>query len=154
MKVTIEQMPELRLGAVRHVGPYMGIGRAFARLGEIVEKSGVARTSDMAMLGVFHDDPRTTAESELRSDAALTFPADARIPKGLEERRLPAGRYARTTHIGPYEGLGDVWARLRRDWLAASGEQPANRPSFEIYRNTPETVPKQELRTDLFMPLR
>lgn len=154
MNVTIEQMPELRLGAVRHVGPYMGIGRAFARLGEIVAKSGIARTPDMAMVGVFHDDPGRTPESQLRSDAGLTFPADAKIPQGLEERRLAAGRYARTTHIGPYDGLGPVWGSLRRDWLSASGEQPADRPSFEIYRNTPETVPPRELRTDLYMPLR
>src|SRR5918999_1285560 len=41
MDVAIETMPDLRVGAVRHVGPYMQINRAFTRLGEIVNTAGV-----------------------------------------------------------------------------------------------------------------
>jgi AraC family transcriptional regulator len=153
MNVTIEKMPELRVGAVRHTGPYMQINDAFARLGKIVEKEGVAKKPEMAMVAIFHDDPDTTPPSELRSEAGLTFPADARLPKGLEEHRLPAGRYARTTHVGPYEELGDTWARLMGEWLPASNERIRNSPSYEIYRNTPETAKPQDLRTDLYVPL-
>ena len=153
MNVTIEKMPELRVGAVRHTGPYMQINHAFARLGEIVEKEGVAKKPAMAMVAIFHDDPDTTPPSELRSEAGLTFPADARLPKGLDEHRLPAGRYARTTHVGPYEELGDTWARLMGEWLPASNERIRNSPSYEIYRNTPETSKPEDLRTDLYVPL-
>jgi AraC family transcriptional regulator len=89
----------------------------------------------------------------MRSDAGLTFPADARLPKGLKEHRLPGGRYAHTTHIGPYEELGDTWARLMGEWLPASNERVRNSPSYEIYRNTPETAKPEDLRTDLYVPL-
>ena len=153
MDVSIDKMPELHVGAVRHVGPYMQINRAFARLGEIVNTAGVEKTADMAMLAVYHDDPETTPPNELRSDAGLTFSAKARLPKGLEEHRLPAGRYARTTHVGPYEELGDVWARFMGEWLPASGERIRSSPSYEIYRNTPENAKPHELRTDLYIPL-
>jgi AraC family transcriptional regulator len=153
MDVTIETMPELRVGAVRHIGPYMQINQAFNQLHEITSGAGLKPTPDMALLAIYHDDPETTALSELRSDAGLTFPAGARLPKGLEERRLPAGRYARTTHVGPYEELGDVWARFMGEWLPASGERIRNGPSFELYRNTPENAPPRDLRTDLYIPL-
>jgi AraC family transcriptional regulator len=154
MDVTIEKMPELRVGAVRHTGPYMQINKAFAKLGEIAKTAGVEKKGDMAMLAIYHDDPETTPPSELRSDAGLTFAKEARLPKGLEEHKLPAGRYARTTHVGPYEELGDVWTRFMGEWLPASGERLADSPSYEIYRNTPENVKPQELRTDLYVPLR
>jgi AraC family transcriptional regulator len=154
MDVTIEKMPELRVGAVRHTGPYMQINKAFAKLGEIVKTSGVEKKADMAMLAIYHDDPESTPPSELRSDAALTFPKETRLPKELQEQKLPAGRYARTTHVGPYEELGDVWARFMGEWLPASGERLADGPSYEIYRNTPENAPKDKLRTDLYIPLK
>lgn len=153
MDVSIERMPRLRVGAVRHTGPYMQINHAFAKLGDIVESAGVEKNKDMAMLAIFHDDPETTSPDELRADAGLTFAADARLPNGLEEHWLPAGRYAHTTHIGPYEELGDAWARLRGEWLPASGERLRDAPSLEIYRNTPENAAPGELRTDLYIPL-
>ena len=153
MNVTIEEMPELRVGAVRHVGPYNQIPNAFVKLGEIVKRAGLQPHNGMTMLAIYHDDPETTPQDELRSDAGLTFPTKARMPEGLRELTLPSGRYARTTHIGPYEELGDAWARFMGEWLPRSAERLAESPSYEIYRNTPENAEKHELRTDLYIPL-
>jgi AraC family transcriptional regulator len=154
MDVTIEQMPELRVGAVHHVGPYNQIPNAFRKLGEIANTAGVVEKPGVAMLAIYHDDPETTPANELRSEAALTFGPDVKLPAGLDEQRLPGGRYAHTTHVGPYEELGDVWARFMGEWLPASGERLGNSPSYEIYRNTPMDTPKEKLRTDLYIPLR
>jgi AraC family transcriptional regulator len=153
MDVRVERMPSLRVGAVRHTGPYLQINHAFERLGDIVDRAGVEKNADMAMLAIFHDDPESTPPAELRADAGLTFAADARLPKELEERWIPAGRYAHTTHIGPYEELGNAWARLKGEWLPSSGERLRDAPSFEIYRNTPETAEPRELRTELYIPV-
>lgn len=153
MNVSIEKLPKLRVGAVRHIGPYVHINHAFARLGAIVASAGVQKNADMSMLTIFHDDPDTTPAAELRADAGLTFAADAQLPNGLQEHWLPAGRYAHTTHIGPYEELGDAWARLKGEWLRDSGERLRNAPSYEVYRNTPENAQPRELRTDLYIPL-
>jgi AraC family transcriptional regulator len=153
MKVTIETMPELRVGAVRHVGSYMDINRAFGKLGEIVARAGVQKRPEMVMLAIYYDDPQTTPAAKLRSDAALSFPRNAQLPNDLAERTLAGGRYARTTHVGSYHTLGVVWARLVGEWLPASGERMSTIPSYEIYRNSPETTQPQDLRTDLYIPL-
>jgi len=153
MDVSIDQMPELRVGAVRHTGPYMQINRAFAKLGEIVDNAGVKKTKERAMLAIYYDDPETTPPEQLRSEAALTFPENTTLPRGLEEHTIPGGRYAKTTFVGPYEKLGDVWARFMGEWLPASGERVRNSPSYEIYRNTPEDTKPEDLRTDLYIPL-
>ena len=146
-------MPPLRVGAVRHVGSYMDIGAAFAKLGEILARAGVQQRPEMMMLAIYYDDPQTTPAPKLRSDAAFSFPRHAQIPKDLTERMIPGGRYARTTHIGPYPSLGDAWSRLIREWLPTSGERMGTTGSYEIYRNTPETTEPQDLRTDLYIPL-
>jgi AraC family transcriptional regulator len=152
MDVTIKEMPELRVATVSHRGPYNRISEAFARLGQLAAGAHLFGP-ESAMLAIYHDDPETTPEPELRSDAAIVVSRDAKIPADMGELRLPAGRYACTTHFGPYERLGDAWARLMGEWLPKSGLRIADGMSYEIYRNTPAEVPKAELRTELYVPL-
>jgi AraC family transcriptional regulator len=153
MDVEIKQMPELRVATLRHVGPYNRISRAFERLHQIAGKQQLFGP-DSAMLAIFHDDPETTPPSELRSDAGLVVSANASIPGELAEQRLPAGRYARTVHRGPYEQLGDSWSRFMGEWLRTSGQRMVEKGlAYELYRNTPADVPKDELITELYLPL-
>jgi len=153
VNVTIETLPVRRLATVRHVGLYAEIGEAFHRLGLIAAESGLYAHCEPAMLALFYDDPETTPAAELRSDAALVVPAGIAMPPGLSEAMLPAGRYAKTTHRGPYTGLGDVWARLMGEWLPRSGQRVGAGPSYEVYVNDPRSTAKADLLTDLYLPL-
>ena len=152
MEIEIKEMPELRVATVSHVGPYNRISEAFARLGEIAGREQLVGPS-AEMLGIYHDDPEITPAAELRSEAALTVPPDAKLPKELGERRVPGGRYASTRHVGPYEELPDAWARFMGQWLPRSGHRLRESVSYEIYRNTPADVPKEKLETELYIPL-
>ena len=154
MQVEIKDMPELRVGTVRHIGPYNLIYRGFERLGAIVGPAGLLRDpSQTMMLAIYHDDPECTPLEKLRSDAGLTVPDGTPLPDGLEEQRIAGGRYASTVHEGPYARLGDTWARFMGEWLPASGRRLGAGPSYEVYQNTPENVPEEELRTELYVPL-
>ena len=152
MHVDITDMQELRIATLRHIGPYNRISETFARLGEIVGAAGLIGPDTM-MLAIYHDDPETTAPQDLRSDAAITMSPEATLPDGLVEQRIPAGRYACTTHLGPYEQLADTWERFMGEWLPRSGQRFGQGVSFEVYRNTPGQVPENELRTDIYIPL-
>lgn len=154
MNVTIENMPALRVAAVHHVGPYERISEAFQRLGTITGRAGLRRFPETVMLAIYHDDPETTPPDQLQSDAGLTVPEGVALPEGLTEKRLPAGRYARTTHVGPYTQLGDAWSRFMGQWLPQSGHRVGAGSSYEVYRNDPTNTPPDELRTDLYLPLR
>ena len=153
MNVEITAMPEQRVGAVRHTGPYNQIGEAFGRLGAIAEAAGLFSNSGASMIALYHDDPDSTPVDQLRSDAGITVLENAVLPPELTEQRLPAGRYARTVHAGDYATLGDTWARFLGEWLPASGEQLASGPSYERYLNTPMNTPKDALRTEIYIPL-
>lgn len=152
MNVSIETRAELRVACVRHVGPYSRISEAFARLGELAASSGLFRARP-TMLAIYHDDPETTPEAALRSDAGLVVTKEARLPPELDEQLLPAGRYAKTLHCGSYTELGDAWARFMGQWLPHSGERLGDGAPYEIYLNTPMDVPPEQLRTELYLPL-
>lgn len=156
--VEIEARPELRVAAVRHVGPYAQVAAAFQKLGELAGRAGLfaeaMRTREAPkMVGLYHDDPESVPATELRADAGLVISESAALPDGLSEVRIPAGRYARALHKGPYDQLGDVWARFFGEWLPESGERMGPGPSFELYRNSPMTAKPHELETELYLPL-
>lgn len=153
MNVDIKQLPAQRVATVRHVGAYNRISEAFARLGDLAGQAGLI-TGRPTMIALFHDLPEITPEAELRSDAGIVVPDAAALPSNLGEQRLPAGRYACTLHVGPYEQAGDAWSRFMGEWLPRSGERMAGDGTcFEVYLNTPADVPKTELETELYIPL-
>ena len=152
MHVTVVERPQIRAAACRHTGPYSAISEAFARLHTRAAPAGLLRPG-AEMIAIYHDDPETTAEADLRSDAALSVPPDAAIPEGLSEIVIPEGRYASTTHTGPYQGLGDAWAQLMGEWLPRSGFRLGPGVSYEVYRNNPTNAAPEQLRTELFAPV-
>jgi len=153
MDVEIKKMPEQRVAAVRHVGPYNQIGQAFGRLGEIAGPAGLFTNPNAAMIALYHDDPESTPADELRSDAGVAVASGVALPNELAEHRLPAGRYAKTVHVGSYEKLGDTWARFLGEWLPESGERLRDGPSYERYVNDPRTTPKERLITEIYVPI-
>src|SRR3954470_1568407 len=113
LNVQIETEAEKRVAVVSHRGPYDTITEAFERLNQLAEGARLVDTPVAALVGIYYDDPQTTPPAELRSEAGIVVPPNVALPPGLTEARIPAGKYARTTHVGPYEQLGEVWARFR-----------------------------------------
>jgi AraC family transcriptional regulator len=153
VNVEISEMPEMKAGGIRHVGPYNQISQAFGQLGAIAGPAGLFQHPGAAMIAIYHDLPAATPPEQLRSDAGVVVTGDTPLPDGLTEQRLPAGRYARTKHVGPYEQLPGVWTRFLGEWLPAHGHRLRETPTYEIYRNDPTTVKPEELETDLYAPL-
>jgi AraC family transcriptional regulator len=153
MEIEIKELPEFRVGAVRHVGPFDQIGPAFERLGAIAGPAGLFGRPDTFMLGIYHDDPESTPAAELRSDAAIVVPENVPLPDELSEQRLPAGRYACAVHVGPYEGLGEAWRHLTAELVPEHGQRVRDGASYEFYHNNPGQVAPEELRTELCIPV-
>ena len=72
---------------------------------------------------------------------------------GLESGQLPAHRALRVDHIGPYRHLGNAWStavgcQRNRHKLNKSV------PMYEIYANRPGEVAEDELRTEVYLPVK
>jgi AraC family transcriptional regulator len=151
MQIEIVTQPSFRAATVRHVGPYDQIGEAFGRLSTIAAEAGLFAEGSY-MLGLYHDDPRTVAAGELRSDAAITLKPSVSAPEGSKEMTIPAGRYARGSYTGPYSGLPAAWNELMT-WLGGRDDSPGEGMSYELYRNDPTDTAPEDLITEIYMPL-
>lgn len=99
-------------------------------------------------------DPRTKDESSMIYEAGVVITEDLKkVPKGLQSTKIPAGRYAQFTLIGPYhlvwpafeqifKILGDLKIELRKG------------PCIENYLNDPKITPEDKLVTQLLIPVK
>ena len=149
--VRVDWIPKLHVAAVRHVGPYEDADAALEKLMRWAASCGLLRASPR-LLGVAYDDPTITHPSRLRYDAAIVLPPNARVAKGATRRTLGGGRYAVTTHRGPYETLGDAYKRICGDWMELNGRTLGAGPALEFYRVTPADR-SDTIVTDVCMPL-
>jgi AraC family transcriptional regulator len=151
-RVEIEQRPELRAAMIEHRGDYQLTSKAFERLMTLAATTGLLKT-DTRTIGIYHDDPESVPQAELRSAACITV-LDGWTPSGeLDEIHIAGGRYARIVHVGPYNELKTAYDWLYHTWLPTSSEEPRNLPCLEEYLNSPRQVPAKDLETAVLMPL-
>jgi AraC family transcriptional regulator len=151
--VEIRTEPTIRLAALAHSGPYFGISRAFQKLSGMMGARGLFARAGR-MIAVFYDDPNSVDAKDLRSHAAFEILGEGPVDAPLENLNLSAGRQAVLTYRGPYAGLPAAYDQLFGVWLPASGEDPADAPSFEVYLNSPMETAPEDLVTELHLPLK
>lgn len=154
MEMRVVEVAPMPVVYLRNVGPYggSGISQAWSRLCGWAAPRGLLG-GPVRLLGVGHDDPRVTPAEKCRYDACLTI-AGAVLPEGeIGVQTVGGGKYVMATHVGPYEKLGDTYAWLRGPGVNASGGTLRDEPCFEEYMNNPQTTPKEQLRTDVYVPI-
>jgi AraC family transcriptional regulator len=149
----IQELPPVSVASLEHRGDYRAISGVFGRLVATAGGLGLLRPETRSF-GIYHDDPSATAVKVLRSQACISVPEDWAASGELQRDEIRGGRYAVTTHIGPYVELQRLYAWLYGSWLAQSGEETADAPCIELYVDDARTVPPAELRTQIWLPLR
>lgn len=115
--------------------------RAFTQVAEAVARQGV---SPQGAFGLYLAPPEDVFELE----AGFVVDRPVEADGDVQPSSLPAGRVARLSYFGAYDGLGEAWGRLM-SWIAQQGLAQAG-PMWEVYvtEPTPESDPAT-LRTDL-----
>jgi AraC family transcriptional regulator len=153
MNVTIKTMPATRVAFMRHVGPYAEVGVTWDKLLPLMGKEGLLG-GDTMFIGLCHDDPEVTPPDKIRYDACVTVD-ESFVPQGdIGRQVIPGGEYAVTTHFGPYNKLGETYAKLFGQWLPRSGREMGSTPCFEVYLNDPQSTAPADLLTDIYVPLK
>jgi effector-binding domain-containing protein len=87
-------------------------------------------------------------------DMEIGFFAPQELPTAegnVRSGHFPAGRWATTLHIGPYDGVVYAYAALEQ-WMAAEGLTPAGLVC-EFYYNGPGDAQPSEYRTQAMVQL-
>lgn len=151
-QVGIESLPKLRVATIDHRGAYQLTSRAFERLMTIGATTGLL-TPETRIIGIYHDDPESIPQADLRSAACITVPDDWSASGELTEAYIEGGRYAKIVHTGPYNELKTAYDWLYQVWLPSSAEELRNLPCLEEYVNSPRHVLTKDLETAVMMPL-
>lgn len=152
MTVQIETLAPMRIAFVRHTGPYSECPSAWEKLSIHLGKAGLLG-GDARFLGLCHDDPEVTPIDKIRYDACCTVGDDFQPHGEIGVNVIDGGEYAMTTHIGPFERIGDTYARLLGGWLPRSGRELRSAPCLEFYLTDPENTEPEDYVTDIFAPL-
>jgi AraC family transcriptional regulator len=155
MKAKIVTMEDMDVVYVRHIGPYINCGVAWSTLCEWAGPQGLLQPG-VKMMGLSYDDPQVTPEDKLRYDACIEVKNIKELGvlnSPMTSKHINAGKYARTTHLGPYDTLTKTYSELCGQWLPQNGYEIESLPCIEIYLNTPEDTEPEDLITDIYIPI-
>lgn len=123
------------------------MGEAYDELGAFVKQKGIAPTG--AGVAVYYD--YSEDEMEFRVGLFVT-PEDAGKAEGsVMADKTPALRAAHAVHVGPYDGLQQVYGAIMGEMQWAGHRY--GKPTWEVYLNDPDTTPPEELKTEIFIAL-
>jgi AraC family transcriptional regulator len=151
-RIEIVDLPRLRVAIIEHRGDYQFTSTAFERLMTFAATTGLLRPTTRS-IGIYHDDPASVAQADLRSSACITVPDEWTCSGEVSEGHIESGRYARIVHTGPYGDLKTAYEWLYQTWLPSSAEEPRDLPCLEEYLNDPRQVLAKDLETAVMMPL-
>jgi AraC family transcriptional regulator len=158
MDVRVEEIPEMDVAYVRHIGPYKGDAALFEglfnRLMSWAGPRGLMRPPETQILIVYHDDPGITDEAKLRTSVCITVPEDTEVSGEVGKMKVPSGRYARARFELADDQYEQAWTAVYGQWLPGSGYQPDDRPPFELYLNNPSEHPEGKAIVEICIPVR
>jgi len=160
--VTIENMDDMHVAYVRHLGTYEDLKIVFESLMQKLinyfYKRNLIEPGKTKVLTIYHDNPEITEEHHRRTSLCITIPrgaADA-IENGdsdLGIMTIPSGKYA----VGHFEIFHNeysaAWDYLCGEWLPQSNFLPRDTSSFEVYLSEPDPNPLKKQRVDIYLPI-
>ena len=153
MKTEIRNRPETKVLYSRQIGKYE---TAASKAWQAVCSYAFPRqlvAKDAEFIGVSHDNPDFTQEDKLRYDACISITDNLKAEGEIGVQTLAGGYYKVFLHKGPYENLLQTYQQIYGTWLEKTNRKLRDLPCFELYLNHPEETPKEELLTEIHIPI-
>lgn len=156
--VQVEELQEMTVAYVRHVGPYKGNPDLFRNMFEALctwaGPRGLLSNPDTRFFAVYHDDPDITDESKQRLSVCMTAPSDTEVSGEIGKMTVSGGTYAIAHFEINMDEYEQAWNMVYGTWLPNSGYQPDDRPPFEWYLNNPEEHPEHKHIVNICVPVK
>lgn len=151
--VYMRPTPILYFGAV---GPYEeSISRAWNTMLAWLEAHNLRRATPKGF-GIIHDHCGSIAPPLRRYDACVELlPGFSPDPSsGIVRKVTPSGAYAQVNLKGCHNQIAENFKRIREQWSEADALViDETRPYVEIFLNDPAATPREELLTQLCVPV-
>jgi DNA gyrase inhibitor GyrI len=135
------------VASVVKMGPYAEYGKTMTELMTWLTNAKVTLAPDAMPFGVYYDNPAQVKPESTRYEVCIPVPKGTKGDKkaGVIVKVLPPMQVAQAMHVGAYDKVGAVYAKLYQ-WVGENKLQPAG-PMMEFYLNDPAKVPVESLQT-------
>ena len=133
--------------SLAEVGPAME--KDLADLAKMVEGSKLPTPKDV--FSIYHQYDPVKGKCEYTSGFLYESKPDA--VSGLETGTLPNHKALRVDHLGPYRHLGNAWSAAM-GCVRSKHKRNKSVPMYEVYGNNPHEVPEDELKVEIFVPVK
>ena len=144
-RIRVEDLEQIDVVRVRHVGPYREIGPCLERLFGWTANAGI-RTGSILTLSC--DDPDTVAQEDLRLDTCVEFFTNA-VPPHRISFDLVQGGLCNPIRRVVYTKIFAKPIFEFSDCDFRKIKEIDDLPCMEVYRNLPLEAPRNQLLTDL-----
>ena len=158
-KVTLQhemrEVPSRKVIYVSSIGPYDGQGthRAWEKVCRFAGQNNLF-ASNTVFIGISYDDPNITDSKKLRYDACVSIDENVKPEGEVGIREIADGKYMVFLHEGPYENFQYSYDYIFGEWLSESKMELREEPSFELYLNSPDETNPEDLKTEIWVPVK
>jgi AraC family transcriptional regulator len=138
---------------VHAIGDYNNVGPAWEKLAKFMKEKHLF-TFGVNFIGVSYDDPSVTETEKLRYDACASVKKEVKPEGEVGYKVLDGGLYAIFLHKGPYEAFSQTYDQIYLNWLPESGYELRDAPPLEFYLNDPDRTKPENLKTDIYVPVK
>lgn len=104
------------------------------------------------LLGVYYNSPKEVKEEELKWGIGLPVLNDLKVQEPLKIGDFKYKKIAEYLYIGPYEKSEGAYNKIFK-YIKDKGYKIVG-PFFESYLNNPSQVKPEELKTNIFVPVK
>lgn len=153
----IETLPEFEILYLNFKGTYddiKGINKTWSQLLTYADKKKIL-DEDSIVLAEILDDDEISETIQCRYNAAIILPENHTITaEGLFDIKTVAPqKYAKFIHKGSYESSVETYDLIYSRWMTTIQLEFADKPTLEFYVNDEDTTPKDDLLTEIYIPV-
>ncbi|NJO67902.1 MAG: AraC family transcriptional regulator [Bacteroidetes bacterium] len=156
--VRIEELKQIPLAYVRHIGPYKGdsnlFGNLFNKLCSWAGPRGLLNFPETKSIVIYHDNPDITNEEQLRVSVCISVPENTTVDGEICKMYLQPGKYAMARCEISVTEFQEAWTWVCGEWLPTSGYLPDDAPCFELYHNDHNDHPEKKFILDICVPVK
>lgn len=154
IETEVRDIPEKQIAYIRLSGSYLSLDYcgAWQRLWQFVKEQDLF-SEGIEHICIYHNDPKVTEPEKLRTDVCLILPKTAEAKGEVGVKQISGGKYVVFRYQGSYEHLKSVYDTIYAHLLPEMGYKLADEPGYEKYLNNPADTVKEELITEIFVPI-
>ena len=111
-------------------------------------------TPESKFYGINWDDPEITPLTKIRFDACISISSPSSLTDAFSQKTIAGGKYLSFLYKGDYQNLSLVYNQILREWVIKKDFELRDVPIFEQYINNKEITPKEDLLTEIFIPIK